>query len=289
MIIVQLSGGLGNQLFQYSFGKSLAIKNNCKLKLDVSMFELDTKREYSLSPFTIQAEIASKRDCNLLKGENLNFYDSVLKRLFYSKAKIIIESNFYYCHENMEIKYPAYLIGYWQSEKYFKEFRQCILESFQIHIKASLANQIMLCKIQSCNSISLHVRRGDFINEKSTNNVHGVCSTEYYKNAIDFIVNKISDPVFFIFSDDTKWVNDNINIQYDFYVVEINDCKSAYEDLRLMSKCKYHILANSSFSWWGAWLNEFKDKIVVAPKIWFADLNLNNSTSDLCPKEWIRV
>ena len=130
----------------------------------------------------------------------------------------------------------------------------------------------MICKIESCNSISLHVRRGDFINENSTNKTHGVCSIEYYKKAIDFIAKKISNPVFFIFSDDTKWVYENMKLQFKYFVVDINDHKFAYEDLRLMSKCNHHILANSSLSWWGAWLNESENKVVVAPKIWFADL-----------------
>lgn len=289
MVIVQLSGGLGNQLFQYAYGKSLATRNKCRLKLDLSMFEFDTKRDYSLMPFKIEAELASKRECNLLKGQNLNFFDSIIKKIFFSKSKIIIESNFYFCPENIEIKPPAFLIGYWQTEKYFKEFRHCILNNFQIFIPASLANQAMICKIESCNSISLHVRRGDFINENSTNKTHGVCSIEYYKKAIDFIAKKISNPVFFIFSDDTKWVYENMKLHFSSFVVDINDHKFAYEDLRLMSKCKHHILANSSLSWWGAWLNESENKVVIAPKIWFADLELNNATSDLCPEEWIRM
>jgi hypothetical protein len=289
MIIVQLTGGLGNQLFQFAFGKTLAIKNNCKLKLDMSMFDLDLKREYSLAPFTIDAEVATKSECNILKGENLGYYDRVKKKIFYSRSKIIQEQHISFSPANLTIQKPAYLIGYWQSEKYFIEFKKQIFNSFQICLKPSVDNQSLLDRIESCNAISLHVRRGDFIQEEQTKQVHGSCSMEYYQKAIEHISNYISDPVFFIFSDDIQWVYQNLNLQFTAFIVDINNGKSDYEDLRLMSKCKHHILANSSFSWWGAWLNQSEDKIVIAPKIWFADERMNNETSDLIPEEWIRI
>ncbi len=145
-------------------------------------------------------------------------------------------------------------------------------------------NQSMLDKIKSLNAISLHVRRGDYVN---LTHIHGLCDLNYYKRTIDYIASRVQNPHFFVFSDDIPWVRENLKIEYPFDVVDINDGKTAFCDIWLMKHCQHNIIANSSFSYWGAWLNENPDKFVVAPQIWFVENN--DSFKDIVPKGWIRL
>ncbi len=289
MIIVQLTGGLGNQLFQYAFGKALAIRNECKFKLDLSMFEMDGKREYSLAPFSVTATIASTSEREILQGKDSSKLQKIRRILFYRDTKIIEEKVLCFNPKHLSIKKPAYIIGYWQSEKYFLEFEKEIRNEFHISVEPSSSNQVILMRINTCNSISLHIRRGDFIYDRISSELHGSCSIQYYQKAVDLISSTIANPVFFIFSDDINWAKANLHLNFETVFIDINDAKTDYEDLRLMSSCKHHILANSTFSWWGAWLNPSLDKIVIAPQKWFADEEWNNRTSDLIPTTWIRI
>lgn len=289
MIIVQIAGGLGNQLFQYAFGRTLALRNGCELKLDLSIFENYEWHEYSLKPFNIKEEIASQKECEILRGQNLPLYKRIQRKLFDTQPTFIHEHTLLFDPKYLEVKNPAYLSGYWQSERYFSEFKEKIFSEFNIHVKPSAANQSLIDQIRSCNAISLHLRRGNFIKDESVNKKHGTTSINYYMEAINFICTKIINPVFFIFSDDILWAKENINLNFQSVFVDINSDKTDYEDLRLMSSCQHHILANSTFSWWGAWLNPSPDKIVIAPKIWFADKDFNLQTRDLIPGTWIRI
>ncbi len=144
-----------------------------------------------------------------------------------------------------------------------------------------------MAQIESTNAVSLHIRRGDYVKVKETNDFHGVCSIAYYETAIELITNKINDPVFYIFSDDMDWVKKNFNIRQNHVFVDANDAATNYEDMRLMSLCKHNIIANSSFSWWGAWLNPSSSKTVIAPKKWMKDPSIE--TIDLIPGNWIRL
>ncbi len=142
--------------------------------------------------------------------------------------------------------------------------------------------------IKSVNSVSLHIRRTDFKNTKS-NTTHGICSLEYYGEAVKFISNKLVDPHFFVFSDDINWAKENLNLPYKLTFISGNSGDKSYIDMQLMSVCKHNIIANSSFSWWGAWLNSNMNKIVIAPRMWFFNKELNIQTNDLIPDEWIRM
>jgi hypothetical protein len=288
MIIVNLSGGLGNQLFQYAFGRFLSEKNNCKLKIDISSYDNYEWHKYSLKPFYINESFADKNDCDFLKGNNISFSDKIKRKLSnhnYLCKELNLSFNTNYKH----IKSPVYLEGYWQSDKYFNEIETIIRNEYKIKLLPSEVNQQILNKIVNENSISLHVRRGNFINIDYVNKIHGTCSSVYYKEAIQLLTSKVINPIFYIFSDDIEWARNNIIINHETIFVDINDSDNDYEDLRLMYSCKHHIIANSTFSWWGAWLNQSKDKIVIAPKNWFSDTNMNNQTKELIPKEWIRL
>lgn len=288
MVTVHLAGGLGNQMFQYSFGKVLAKKNNCELKLDLSMFESYEWHDYSLKPFNIKAQICSKEESDFLTGQNLSFFER-LKRKFLNRPTVIQEENLLYNPNYLDVQSPVYAKGYWQSEKYFSSFENDIRDDLFITVPPSPVNLEMFDRIKGKNAVSLHIRRGNYVQIDSVNKVHGTCSMDYYERAVELISSKVANPVFFVFSDDIVWAKDNLHLNFETVFIDINDSKSDYEDLRLMYSCKHHILANSTFSWWGAWLNPCPQKIVVAPEQWFADEELNMKTKDLIPPKWIRL
>jgi hypothetical protein len=295
MIIVYLNGGLGNQMFQYAFGKKIANKNNESLKLDIAEFSkiyiVETPRRYNLDIFNIEADIATAEDINKIKNRENGLILKIAKLIFGNKKtaqenNIISEKHFHFDSEALEIKDNTYIRGYWQSEKYFEDIKDTIQKNFTIKIPPSNINKKTLEMIKKEISISIHIRRGDYVKDKKTSEYHGVCSLDYYNRAIKLIAKKINNPYFFVFSDDVGWAKKNLKLKYPAYFAN-NDDKHNYEDLRLMQNCKHNIIANSSFSWWGAWLNQNPDKIIVAPKRWFNDPNID--TSDLIPENWIKI
>jgi hypothetical protein len=260
MIIVRLIGGLGNQLFQYAVGRDLALKHGVPLKLDISGFETYKLHKYSLGSYTLAATIASSEDRALFVNEN----GEVLTDLEKLNRTFIQEISPVFNPRVLEAGRDTYLAGYWNSEKYFIDIRKTILSDLTVDTPPEGENAKILEKINASNSVSLHVRRGDYVN----NRVFGVCGLDYYKKAIDHIAKKVNSPTFFVFSDDYEWVKDNLKIDYPAVYVHHNNADKNYEDLRLMSACKHNIIANSTFSWWGAWLNQNEDKVVIAPKKW---------------------
>jgi hypothetical protein len=161
------------------------------------------------------------------------------------------------------------------------------LKDFNFKNHPTGQNKLTLNIINNTNSVSLHIRRGDYIKNLETYNKHGLIDLYYYYKAINYIKEHVYNPTFFIFSDDITWAKENLNIELPVYFIDFNDQTRNYEDLRLMKNCKYNIIANSSFSWWGAWLNDFSNKIVIAPKKWFNDDTIN--TYDLTPLDWILI
>ncbi len=271
MIVVKLSGGLGNQMFQYATGLSLSLKNKTQLLLDLSYLldkslrENITHREYALNCFKIKARFLNKvDDLTIIKQKNLLFNPVILN-----------SSN------------NTYLDGYWQCEKYFINIRSRLLKEFKLKMKPDYNNKELLKIINHCNSVAIHIRRGDYVANPHTNQVHGLCSMDYYKKAIDYINKNVKNPIYYVFSDDPEWCRINLIFRNQYEVVDINTSNQASEDLKLMSSCKHFIIANSSFSWWGAWLSKNKNKIVIAPKRWFnkEEANIN----DIVPEKWIRI
>lgn len=203
----------------------------------------------------------------------------------YYKKPLVVEPHFHYW--NGFEKYPndCYLQGYWQSEKYFQKCSNVIRKDFSFRQPMVERNLDWAERISGVNAISLHVRRGDYVNNPVANLTHGVCSANYYHEAISYISNRVMSPHIFIFSDDIPWVRANIITNLPCSLIDHNRGKDSFNDMRLMSLCKHHIIANSSFSWWGAWLNQSDEKIMIAPKKWFA---VDKSTDDLIPDSWVR-
>jgi hypothetical protein len=291
MIITKLIGGLGNQMFQYATAKALALRHHVDMKVDVSFINLDsegvyTQRKYELSIFNTPIQIATANEKEQFFVDNSNKITRKLKELFpvLTKNFYAIEKGIKYNKEFLNYPKNTYLDGFWQSELYFKHFEAIIKNDFSFNQNIVDLNKHLLSKIESCNSISLHVRRGDYVLNYDANQFHGLCSLEYYNNAIRYIEMKINNIEIFVFSDDINWCKENLRYNFPIHFMDIND---AHSDLYLMTKCKHNIIANSSFSWWGAWLNTNKEKIVIAPKQWFADQSV--ITQDIIPASWINL
>lgn len=295
MIIIKLRGGLGNQIFQYSAGRRASHINKTLLKLDTSGFKNQkgmTKREYLLSCFNIKENFANEKEITKLKSVGKNKLSRCLLRFIsfftpYNKRSYIAEKYFHFDPSILNISDNSYLDGYWASERYFKDIENIIRKEFTFKLKPDSENKKLIEKIKNSMSVSIHVRRGDYISVNKTHGCHGVCNSDYYKKAIKLIAVKVKNPYFFIFSDDPGWVKQNLHLEFPCIYVDYNVGKKDYEDMRLMSKCRHNIIANSSFSWWGAWLNKNKNKVVIVPKRWFKDESLN--TKDLLPKDWIKI
>jgi hypothetical protein len=290
MVLIQLNGGLGNQLFQYAIGRRIAFDRGVELRFDTGAFAIQ-KREYKLQHFNVKGSPASINEIKRFIRREQNPRLSMLSRLWNGKKayyrRIIVDEQAVPFDENI-LKVPGnvFLRGYWQSQKYFKVIEPILREELTLLTPPSGLNLGLAEQIRSCTAISLHVRRGDYVTNSATNQTHGTLSVEYYKTAADVILRFIPDATFFIFSDDIPWVKENLNMKSSTIFVNHNTEKTDYEDLRLMSLCQHHIIANSSFSWWGAWLNPKREKMIVAPKKWYS---INVDTKDLIPEDWMLV
>jgi hypothetical protein len=282
MVIVKLQGGLGNQMFQYAAGRALAERLNTDLKLDITYYQKNKLRKYKLNNFCIKEIIANKEEMN-------QFYFKGIKKVFSfltNPQNILLTelSVTFFCKKFFEVKNNVFLIGYFQSEEYFKSIESFIRNEFQLKEKLNKQSVDELTKIENTNSVSIHIRRGDYINNPKVNEIHGVCSLNYYKNAIMIIKEHVNKPHLFIFSDDIDWVKQNLIIDSPISYINFNQEERDFEDIYLMSSCRHNIIANSSFSWWGAWLNKNKEKIIIAPKNWFRTISMNSFP--LIPNTW---
>lgn len=292
LVVIQLQGGLGNQMFQYAASKALSLKNRDSLLLDVSFIEEHsqtnesfTAREYALDIFTnIQEEIVSLKNLNKFRRENVKWKDfSGIKY-----PKIFRERSLSFDPSFFSLRPPVLLQGYFQSENYFKDFEKDIRNSFSFQkLQAEDDNIPVLEEIKNSCSVSVHIRRTDYL-KPAINKVHGVCSLEYYQQAIEIMKNKNSNARFFFFADDKDWVCDRFR-GTNMVSVQNNSGKDSWKDMYLMSQCKHHIVANSSFSWWGAWLNKHKEKIVICPEKWIKNDDELIFSNSIIPKDWIRV
>jgi hypothetical protein len=292
VIISRLEGGLGNQLFQYAAALRLATARNTRLKLDLSKLDdsrASTPRSYELGVFAVTAELASLDEVKAFTSKRgSGLLERLADRLFRgSDPPPSLERAFHFDPRVHTLPDGVYLRGYWQSERYFADVADRVRKEFSWRQKPEGKNAEMSAEISACNAVSLHVRRGDYVTDPAAHAVHGTCSIDYYRHAVDYLASKIDNPTFFLFSDDPDWVREHLELRVPVQLVDHNGPDACSEDLRLMSRCAHHIIANSTFSWWGAWLNSSPDKIVVAPKQWFADDSLD--TSDLLPASWVKL
>lgn len=276
-------------MFQYAFGKNLANRNQCALKLDISFFAGQQKRWYGLGHFSIKENFATSEECAKIMAIHYSRWGHLKRKYLGSQPHLVEEQQLSFDSPKLTIRDQSYLVGYWQSESYFKDISAVIRREFEIKAPPSIPNQNMLSQINASNAVSIHIRRGDYADMGEVNKIHGTCSIKYYENAIKIIESKVKTPYFYVFSDDIQWAMKQLNLGHPTIFADMNNDQFAFEDIRLMQHCKHHIIANSTFSWWGAWLNPNPDKIVVAPKVWFADPVLNLQSSSIIPETWIRI
>jgi len=293
MVISNIIGGLGNQMFQYAAGRSLAEKYGDFTCLDVRQFpKYKLHNGFELHRvFTIDSPIASFEEIkNLIGWRSYRIGHRLVscKHLSFLRGNhFYIENAFPYDDNFFSLPNNIYISGYWQSYRYFLTHQSIIRNQFKFKPIIQGLNREIADRIINCNAVSLHFRRGDYVSNHRTNSIHGTCSTKYYYSAMHYIQNHIKKPVYFIFSDDIDWVKRNFSIGREYYFIYHNTGTESYNDMRLMSMCNHHIIANSSFSWWGAWLNPIRDKIVIAPYRWFNDPS--KSTHSLTPPTWIKL
>ena len=298
MIITKIKAGLGNQLFQYACGRALSLRNNDILKLDLTVWDqfedfrtfkgawmtedgyLDP---YSLQHFNIVENIASHDEIQQLK-----YPRGRLSSLYFKIRTKLGLFNVSFVPRILKKKGDQYLDGYWQTEKYFRDHAATIRNELTLKKPMSSEAQDLLKEIQSKKiSIAIHVRRGTITKAGSTHLFFGICSNSYYERAIDLILKKINGGAhIFVFSDSINLVKDEISIKYPVTYVTPK-MMTDYEELILMSMCNHNVIANSSFSWWGAWLNSHPDKIVIAPRRWTKEKNY--IYRDIIPKSWLRI
>lgn len=293
MVITKLIGGLGNQMFQYAFARRVAERNRAEFKLDISAlqekYSLVTPRTYALDVFSISASFATIDEIAEIKNGTLPVWMRRLQQRFGfpMTENVFREKHYQFDPASLSLSGDVYCDGYWQSERYFSDIEALIRQDFSFRHTPSEPNEKLLRLIRGSDAVSLHVRRGDYVSDKKTNQYHGVCSPTYYQAAFDRIRETVPMPRLFVFSDDATWAKAHLRFDCPIVFVEGNDGEKSYEDMRLMSECRHHIIANSSFSWWGAWLNPRPEKVVIAPKKWFADERID--TSDLIPSGWVRL
>ncbi|KKP77934.1 MAG: hypothetical protein UR73_C0007G0019 [candidate division WS6 bacterium GW2011_GWF1_35_23] len=296
MVIVEIKGGLGNQLFQYAFGRAISLYRKEQLVLDVSwyykdnvifilksirgriitflknrsiVFDVPTPRRFCLNDFFLNKDVKKKI-----------FFSSPKTRTFQSTKKSFDKE--LYNAILMAKEKDIYLRGYWQSYKYFEKFT----EQMKDELKSKGSEKISEKRGLITNKVGIHFRRGDYVNYKGAQDLFETLSMEYYFNAIDVIKKKINDPEFMIFSDDIDWVKKNFQVMEDIEYVEPN---GEVEDFTKMSDCDHFIIANSTYSWWAAFLSRNSNKLIIAPEKWYKDVNENKFSKDIIPNSWIKI
>ncbi len=296
-ILIKLQGGLGNQLFQYALGLNLQKKFNIPV-----LFDLEDYDKASNRPGFAQRDIfLNALGLSFEKSENpvfslysypfsiKNIIKYQLKKALGSPAFVWIRENDFHKIPEVVEKYPVYLDGYWQSEEYFIENADVIKNKLKYSGTLDYKNERLRKEIRNKESVSVHIRRGDYVSNPANNQKYGTCSFAYYSKAIDVIKGRMHDPCFYFFSDDPLWVRDRFQNEKNAVYIDWNQDTESWKDLVLMSSCRHHIMANSTFSWWGAWLGEQERTIILAPQQWFADQSFNDRRKNIVPDRWTRM
>jgi len=295
MIVAKLNGGLGNQLFQYAAARRLSIKHATKLKLDIEYLKNShqkiTNRQYCLDKFNIKADIATPLEIAEISGIRPNLKMNLLVRtrralgLNSLAPHAIKEKSFQFDPSFIAAPDDIYMLGFWQSEKYFTDIHNTLRRELSFIQGPQGKNADLASKIATENAVFLHIRRGDYVSHPDVAKLNGTCDQAYYDRSLSIIADKVRNPVLYVFSDEPEWVRQNMHFPFPTTIIDHNGPDDAHEDLRLMSLCRHAIIANSTFSWWGAWMIDSEDKVVVAPRKWFADPDID--TSDVIPDHWI--
>nr|WP_297705422.1 alpha-1,2-fucosyltransferase [uncultured Butyrivibrio sp.] len=287
MIIIQLKGGLGNQMFQYALYMELKSRGK-EVKIDDETGFVDDKlRIPVLQRFGIEYDRATREEVVQITDSKMDIFSRIRRKLTGRKTFRIDEESGLFDPKILELD-EAYLVGYWQSDKYFpsEDVKAQLKETFEKRPQEIMQDSVSwttLQQIECCESVSLHIRRTDYIDEEHIH-IHNICTENYYKSAIDSIRKRYPGAVFFIFTDDKEWCKEHFRGP-KFFVVELDEnINTDIAEMMLMSKCKHHIMANSSFSWWSAWLNDNPGKIVIAPEKWINNRKMDDIYTDRMTK-----
>lgn len=287
MIIVRIIGGLGNQMFQYAAGRSLSARFNVPLKVDLRWMERYRQREYLLDRFELPVE-------KMTISDRLRFtwfpfrrnppflFIKAIRRL---NSLVYMEQSLSYDPDFIGLGPDRFLFGYFQSYRYFEGFEELIHQDFSYEPDLSIYEREWVNMVDEQDSTAIQFRRGDFVTDPATNRSIGTCPMDYYERAVSRIRSKNRNAPLIVFSDEIAWCKKNLSFKNMAFVERKGG--TPLDDMFLAARCKHIILANSSFSWWSAWLNMNPDKIVIAPEQWFRDENLNRQASSLFPASWI--
>lgn len=292
MITVLLSGGLGNQMFQYAAGKALALRLGISMQVDLTSFAMSagyTQRQYGLDIFDFEVRQTTSLSTRILIKSHpfAGKYHELYRKLGIFTDGYAIE----FCPDFDKIKNKrTTLYGHFQNVRYFRDYERDIRNDFRFRRELEGANVTISDRIKASNSVAIHIRRGDYLTNQGAARNFVVCEKSYYQRAIDYITNRCSDAAFFIFGDDFDWIKDNLDFsEYPHYYVDWNRGEDSYIDMQLMSLCRHNIIANSTFSWWAAFLNDYEDRLVIAPGIWFTDERRNKLLPAFYPDRWLRM
>lgn len=287
MIFVRLVGGLGNQLFQYACARAVALRCGAELVLDLrELVQPAAHAVYGLDQFATHARIGQPKELPPARGRILPY---ALWRAGLMRPRFLRERGLGLNSAVLAARDNTYLHGYFQSEGYFRDVTAALREELRIVTPISDENRHWFDRIvQDDRAVSLHVRRGDYVATATGQALHGSCDAGYYARAVTKIRERLGrSPVFYVFSDDPGWARQHLDLGAEMIVLSHNPATAAVEDMRLMGACRHHVIANSTFSWWGAWRNPSPGKLVIAPQRWFSDPKLFNP--DICPADWLRL
>jgi len=290
VIVTALRGGLGNQMFQYAAARRLALAHGVPLVLDLDWFHhtpaSNTPRTYELAQYAIEARPttpAESRWCALHRGRIVRRLPFLPRRWHHHR-----ETGFAFDAAVLNLPAHTYLDGYWQSFRYFESVAERIRADLRLRAPLGEAAAALATCIRATPqpSVAVHVRRGDYVTHPAAASMHGLCGLDYYERALRRMSAVIENPTFFVFSDDIAWAKASMTFPGPVCFVEYDSARRDVEDLHLMALCAHHIIANSSFSWWGAWLGASPQQHVIAPQRWFAD---GRVTASLLPETWERL
>lgn len=297
MIIVRLRGGLGNQLFQYAAGRALASHRGVELKLDLYTYTRHPYRKFELGIFNIDAAEATRGEVHQFTGSNPIVRYLNKRNNYFRCPGVFAQPHYHFYPDFFALPSNIYLSGYWQSEKYFDGIAELIRGQVTPKTPLDSRNADLQKTMQTQHSVAVHVRRGDY-SSSPYSSFFGVLPETYYAEAIAAVKQRAGNPAFYFFSDDIAWCKSNFGKSGAEFIGH-NTGADAYKDMLLMASCKHNIIANSTFSWWGAWLNSNPEKVVIAPKQWFRSNFLDKkepvyasrvyNTGDLIPEMWTRL
>jgi len=279
-----MTGGLGNQLFQYANARAVACRTHADLLLDVRDLLHDKgNTRCAIGHFNMSARLAEDSELPPARETWIRY---MVWRVFGKNPILVRERGLAFNANIRSVRPGSYLHGYFQSERYFEDVADLLRDELRIITPPSRTNADLLARISVENALAIHIRRSDYLSD-GNRSVYAACSMGYYTAAITHMVARVGPPMIYVFSDDPDWARENLNFDYPTVISAGNPGERAYEDLRLMAACRNNIIANSTFSWWGAWLNPNPDKIVIAPEEWFVPAHPQNP--DIIPAGWLTV